>query len=508
MSLFNSLASWYLKKRVLQIETFIKYPHETQMEVFGRLIHAADETDWGENHGYRDLQSVREYQDRVPISTYEDLYPFIERTLKGERDVLWPGVIKWFSKSSGTTNDKSKFIPVSSEAMEDCHFKGGKDMLALYLHNRPDSLLFTGKGLPIAGAHEINQLNSHSYYGDLSALLIQNTPNIFNLFRATSKKISLMGEWESKIAKIAEEVLHKNITNLAGVPTWTLVLINKIFELTGNTNRNLLEVWPTLEVFFHGGVSFKPYRKQFEALMPGDQMRYFETYNASEGFFGLQSENEKDDLLLMLDYGIFYEFIKLEDLGQDHPPALTLEEVEKDVTYALVISTNGGLWRYLIGDTIRFTSLDPFKIKVAGRTTQFINAFGEELMVANAEGALTKACEETSSIIGNYTAAPIYFDTESNGAHEWLIEFSQPPSSLERFAEILDTELKALNSDYEAKRYKSMALSPPVVRIIPEGSFYEWMKMRGKLGGQNKVPRLSNHRDYVDSILEMIEIKA
>ncbi|MEM1000707.1 MAG: GH3 auxin-responsive promoter family protein [Bacteroidota bacterium] len=508
MSLFNNLASWYLKKRMLQIETFTKYPQETQLEVFGRLIHTADETAWGKNYGYRDIQSVREFQDRVPISRYERLFPYIERTLKGEKDVLWPGVIKWFSKSSGTTNDKSKFIPVSREALEDCHFKGGKDMLALYLHNRPESQLFTGKGLPIGGSHEINQLNSRSYYGDLSAVLIQNTPNVFNLFRATSKKTALMGEWEGKIQRIAEETRQQRITNLGGVPTWTLVLINKLFELTGTTSRNLLEIWPNLEVFFHGGVSFKPYRKQFEALIPGDQMRYFETYNASEGFFGMQSENDKDDLLLMLDYGIFYEFIRLEDLDQDHPRAYTIAEVETDVTYAMVISTNGGLWRYLIGDTVRFTNLSPFKIKIAGRTKHFINAFGEELMVDNAETALEIACEECGAILENYTAAPIYFEAGSNGAHEWLVEFQQAPESVEAFAEVLDRELKRLNSDYEAKRYKSIALRPPVFRSLPPGTFYKWMKSRGKLGGQNKVPRLANERIYVDAILEMVSVQA
>lgn len=506
MSLINSIASWYLKKRVYQIEMFIKHPQETQLEVFEKLIRTAEDTSWGKKYGYQDIQSLREFQDRVPVSGYEQLYPFIKRTLEGEADVLWPGSIKWFSKSSGTTNDKSKFIPVTREAMDDCHFKGGKDMLAIYLHNRPESQLFTGKGLPIGGSHEVNRLNRNSYYGDLSAVLIQNTPLVYNLFRATSKRVSLMGEWETKIRTIAENVLNMNITSMAGVPTWTLVLIKKLFELSGKDN--LLEIWPSLEIFFHGGVSFKPYRSQFEALIPSDQMQYFETYNASEGFFGLQNESDKEDLLLMLDYGILYEFIRLEDLHRDHPPAVTISEVEKDVTYAIVISTNAGLWRYLIGDTVRFSSTSPYKIKIVGRIKHYINAFGEELMIENAETALETACKETGAVLTNYTAAPIYFSEDSNGAHEWLLEFEQAPPSLEQFKDILDDSLKTLNSDYEAKRYKSIALREPVVRALPPGSFYQWMKKRGKLGGQNKVPRLSNTRDYVDSILEMLQVPA
>lgn len=506
MSLINSIASWFLKKRMYQIEMFIKHPIETQMEVFHKLIRAGEHTVWGKEHGYTDIRTVRQFQERVPINTYEGLFPYIKRTLQGESSVIWPGDITWFSKSSGTTNDKSKFIPVSQESLDDCHFKGGKDMLAIYLHNRPESTIFHGKGLPIGGSHEINKLNENSYYGDLSAVLIQNTPLIFNLFRATSKRIALIGEWEEKIQAMAQKLIQTNITTMAGVPTWTLVLINKIFEMTGNEDRNLLEVWPEMEVFFHGGVSFKPYRQQFEKIIPSGQMHYFETYNASEGFFGLQHESDKDDLLLMLDYGIFYEFIPMEELHKDHPKAFTLGEVEANVTYAMVISTNGGLWRYLIGDTVRFTSLDPFKIKIVGRTKHYINAFGEELMMENAEMALERACAGTGAVISNYTAAPVFYGDHSKGAHEWLIEFKESPSSLSQFTELLDQELKQLNSDYEAKRYESMVLQAPVVRQMPEKAFYDWMKKRGKLGGQNKVPRLSNTRKYVDSILEMVAL--
>ncbi len=506
MSIINAVASWFLKKRIYQIEMFMKHPMETQMEVFHRIVLAAEDTVWGKQYGYADFETIAAFQRNVPINTYEDLYPFIERTLEGEASVLWPGEIRWFSKSSGTTNDKSKFIPVSREALDDCHYKGGKDMLAIYLHNNPESQLFAGKGLPIGGSHEINRLNEHTYYGDLSAVLIENTPNIYNLFRATSKKVALMGEWEEKIETMARQLITQNVTSMAGVPTWTLVLLNKMFELAETESRNLVDIWPMFEVFFHGGVSFVPYRKQFEAIIRSDKVTYFETYNASEGFFGLQNEPDRDDMLLMLDYGIFYEFIRLEDLGQDHPKAYTLGEVEEGVTYAMVISTNAGLWRYMIGDTVRFTSLNPYKLKIVGRTKHFINAFGEELVIENAESALQAASQATGAVISNYTAAPIYFGDDNNGAHEWLIEFKQAPSSLDAFTQALDAHLKQLNSDYEAKRYEGMVLRRPVVRALPKGSFYEWMKKRGKLGGQNKVPRLSNHREYVEAILALVSV--
>lgn len=504
MSFINAIASWYLKKRIYQIELFIKHPVETQMEVFHRLISTASATDWGRKYGYGDMVSIKQFQERVPVNTYEGLFPEIDRVMKGESDVLWPGTIKWFSKSSGTTNDRSKFIPVSEEALEDCHFKGGKDMLAIYLNSRPESEIFSGKGLPIGGSHQVNQLNANSYYGDLSAVLIQNTPHVFNLFRATSKKVALMSEWEEKILTMAEGLHDMNITSIAGIPNWTLLLINKMFERQGNGHRNLFEIWPGLEVYFHGGVSMKPYRHQFEQIAPGDQLWFFETYNASEGFFGLQNEREKDDLLLMLDYGIFYEFIRLEDLENPFPPAYTIENVELGVTYAMVISTNAGLWRYLVGDTVKFTSLHPPKIVISGRTKHFINSCGEELMVDNAERALSVACAHTQAEIDNYTAAPVYGDDGLAGHHEWLIEFIKVPDDLVRFMEILDAELRQLNGDYSAKRTKDLLLGMPTLHSLPKGTFYEWMKRRDKLGGQNKVPRLSNSRDYAESILEML----
>ncbi len=500
MSLYNALASWFLKKRIYQIEMFMKHPEETQMEVLSNLIQMAEGTAFGLDYNFRSIKSISHFQERIPIHTYEQLYPYINRCLKGEPSVLWPGDIEWFSKSSGTTNDKSKFIPVSPESLEDTHFKGGKDMLAIFLNDNPNSKIFTGKGLPVAGSHEINQLNEHSKYGDLSAVLIENTPLIFNRFRAIDKKVALLGEWESKIKVMAKQLVNMNITTIAGVPTWTLVLLKHVMELAGIKGQSLLELWPNLEVYFHGGINFKPYLGQFEMLISSPDMTYFEIYNASEGFFAMQNDQKTDDLLLMLDYGIFYEFIPLDELCKDHPRALTIGEIEKDVTYALVISTNGGLWRYLIGDTVRFTSISPYKIKIAGRTKHFINAFGEELMVGNASAALAEACAQTGAILENYTAAPIFYN-DGQGAHEWALEFSKPPSDQARFNEVLDLELKRLNSDYEAKRYESMVLQPPVVRVMPVGTFYDWMKTRRKLGGQNKVPRLSNTREHLESVL-------
>lgn len=500
MGLYNSIASWYLKKRMYQIDMFLKHPIETQQEVFHNLINTASNTLWGKKYVYEEIESVQKFQERVPVSSYENLFPYIEKALHGRENILWPGVVKWFSKSSGTTNDKSKFIPVTKESLDDCHFKAGKDMLAIYMDNRPESRLFDGKGLPLGGSHEISKLNQHSYYGDLSAILIQNTPIFFELFRATAKKVALIPDWESKITRLAEVVSTQNVTSIAGIPTWTLNLFRKLFEIRPEVT-SILDIWPQLEVYFHGGVSFSPYKSQIKAFLPGDQVQFIETYNASEGFFGLQNDPNSQDMLLMLDYGIFYEFMPLSELGKDFPKTLTLDEVELDTTYALIISTNGGLWRYMVGDTIRFTSLYPFKIKVAGRTRHYINVFGEELMIEAAESAITAACRKTDAEIEDFTAAPIYPEADQPGAHEWVIEFRTPPSDLQYFAEILDNTLKTLNSDYEAKRYKNFALREPVVRIVPSGTFYNWLKKKGKLGGQNKVPRLFNQRDYVEDII-------
>ena len=491
-----------------QIEYFVRHPLDVQQEQFRLLIDKATTSQWGRDYHYREIQSISQFQERVPINTYESFFPYIERALKGEENVLWPGKVSWFAKSSGTTNDKSKFIPVTEDSLDMCHFKAGQDMLGVYFHNHPESKLFTGKSLSIGGSHQLNELNPASRIGDISAVILETMPRFYDLMRAPSKEVALISNWDEKVRAMVQEIIYDDITGMAGVPTWTLILIHKIIEELGIFTEDIREVWPNLEAYFHGGVNFEPYRNQFQQVIPHNDMNYMEVYNASEGFFGIQDESDKHDMLLMLDYGIFYEFIPMEELGNDHPKAYTLDEVELGKNYALVISTNGGLWRYLIGDTVTFTSKYPFKIKISGRTKHFINAFGEELMVDNAEQAIAYASEQTGAIVDNYTAAPIYLQGNQQGGHEWLIEFLQPPSELHRFTDHLDEKLQAVNTDYKAKRVGNLALGRPKVHALPKGSFYHWMAKRGKLGGQNKVPRLANHRQYVEDILQMISVRA
>ena len=503
MTIVNSIFAWIMKKRMHQIELFIKYPYDVQDEWFQTLISTAQHTEWGKTHGYTSIYNQQQFKERVPIQNYDTLKPYIERMLSGEQNVLWPSEIKWFAKSSGTTNDRSKFIPVSEESLEECHFKGGKDLLSMYCDNRPNAKIFTGKCLVLGGSHQINQLNSDSSCGDLSAVLIKNLPFWAEFYRTPDISIALMDNFEEKVEKMAQATIGVNVTNISGVPTWNLVLAKRILEITGK--NNLLEVWPNLELYFHGAVNFKPYREQFKKLIPSDDMYYLETYNASEGFFGIQDQPNSEEMLLMLDYGIYYEFLPMEDLNTENPKTLGLDEVELNKNYALIISTNAGLWRYMIGDTIKFTSLSPHRIRITGRTKHFINAFGEELIIDNAEKGLSKACSETNAIIRDYTAGPIYFKGNDAGGHEWIIEFEQKPDDIEKFTDLLDNTLREVNSDYDAKRYKDMALRRPLVHVASEGTFYNWMKSRGKLGGQHKVPRLANDRVYVDDILKMMK---
>jgi hypothetical protein len=504
MGLINSILTWVMKKRIHQIELFIKYPHDVQDELLKKLIQTARSTEFGMQYDFSSLTSYEQFRDRVPIHTYEQLFPYIERLMRGEQNILWPSEIKWFSKSSGTTNARSKFIPVSQEALEDCHFKGGKDLLSIYVNNFPDTKLFDGKGLAVGGSHQINEFDptASSYYGDVSAVIMQNLPHWAQFIRTPSLETALMNNWEEKIEKMARETAVEDVTNLAGVPTWTILLIQKIVEL--ENKNNILEVWPNLEVFFHGAVSFTPYRALFRSLIPSDQMRYWETYNASEGFFGIQDQRDSEEMLLMLDYGIFYEFIPMDELEKENPKAITLDRVELGKNYAMLISTNAGLWRYNIGDTIKFTSRSPYRIRISGRTKHFINAFGEEVIIENAETAIAKACEATGAIIDNYTAAPIYLQEGARGGHEWIIEFKTNPANLQEFSVLLDQTLRAINSDYDAKRTHDLALMAPRIHSVKQGTFYQWMKKRGKLGGQNKVPRLSNSREYVEDILKML----
>jgi hypothetical protein len=502
MPLFNSIIAWLMKKRITQIEFFMKHPHEVQLDWFRKLTSQAADTEWGKKYGYNSIKTPEEFQRRVPISDYEAFKPYIERLQAGEQNLLWPTKIKWFAKSSGTTADKSKYIPVSQEAIEECHFKGGKDMLSIYCNNYPDTRLFSGKVLGMTGTHNMDEGNGGSYSGDVSAILLENIPFWVSLMRTPGRSVALMDEWESKIDSLAHTTMNEDVTNITGVPSWTLLLLKRILEITGK--KNMAEVWPNLELFIHGGVNFEPYRDQFMKIVPKN-MHYLEAYNASEGFFGIQDRTNSFELLLMLDYGIYYEFITLDELENENPKVLQLHEVKTDEIYALLISTNAGLWRYLIGDTIKFTSLAPYRILITGRTKNFINAVGEELMIDNAEKGISMACEQTGAILSEFTAAPVYFNDNDNAAHEWLIEFEKAPADIQRFGEILDAELQKLNSDYEAKRYHNMILRPPILQVLPKGTFYKWLKSKGKLGGQNKVPRLSNNRKYIEELQGILE---
>ena len=504
MKLVNDMTVWFLKRRFERIEQFMKNPVETQQRIFSELIETARYTEWGSRHNYGQIKTIKEFQDQVPVSSYEELYPYIERVLKGEPNVLWPSPIEWFSKSSGTTNARSKYLPVSPEALDECHYEGGKDMMTLLIHNRPDTRVFDGKGLSIGGTLHANPFDDYTHVGDVSAVIMQNLPAWGEFMRTPPLEVALMDHWESKLEKMASICSQENVTSILGVPTWTIVLLDQILEHT--KKDNMLEVWPDFEVFVHGAVSFEPYRDLFtKKYFPSDQVTYLETYSASEGFFAIQDDLSKiGEMLLMLDYGIFYEFIPMDEVGKPHPKALLLDEVEVGVNYALVISTNAGLWRYLIGDTIKFTSKYPFRVKVSGRTKHFINAFGEEVIVENADHAIKIATQKTNSLVGNYTAGPVYMGDGSRGRHEWIIEFTEEPGSQEAFTKILDESLREVNSDYDAKRYKDMALLEPIIHFVPAGTFYAWMGKRKKLGGQNKVPRLSNDRVYLDDMLAML----
>ena len=498
--LVHSIASWFLKKRIHQMELFLKYPHEVQHELLQQLIDKAKDTEIGKKYGFHELKNYDQFAARLPISSYEDVQPQIERSRKGENNILWPTPIKWFAQSSGTTNARSKYIPVSTESLEGCHYAASKDLLCMYLNNNPESQLFSGKGLRLGGSKELYEENG-TVYGDLSAILIDNMPFWAEMSSTPNSDVSLLSDWEIKMQAIVDETIQTNVTSLAGVPSWMLVLLNNVLETSGK--KNLLEVWPNLEVYFHGGVSFEPYLDQYKQILPKDSFKYYEIYNASEGFFAIQDQNNSKDLLLMLDYGIFYEFIPMDAYGTPDQRIIPLSEVELNKNYAVVITTNAGLWRYKIGDTVRFTSLSPYRIRVSGRTKHHINVFGEELIIENADVALGVAAKETHSEIKDYTAAPIFMKGKEKGAHEWIIEFKNPPQNLEDFNTKLDNALRAVNSDYDAKRFNNTTLNAPVVHHARQHLFYDWLKVNNKLGGQHKVPRLSNKRDFIDELLKL-----
>ncbi|MBL7918904.1 MAG: GH3 auxin-responsive promoter family protein [Bacteroidia bacterium] len=501
MAIINSIASWLMKKRMHQIELFIKYPIDVQSEWMSSLLNSGANTQYGKTYKFSEIKNYTQFKEQIPINDYESLKPLIDRTRRGEQNLIWNSDIKWFAKSSGTT-DKSKFLPVSKESLDGCHYNAGRDMITLHCYNNPETQLFTGKNLALGGSFKEDIFGDyHSFHGDVSAIIIQNLPAWADFFRAPDVSIALMDEWESKLEKMALSMMNENVASLAGVPSWMMVLLKRILEKKGA--RSIHEVWPNLEVYFHGGVSFEPYKDQFIKLFDNDKVNFLQLYSASEGFFGIQDQLKSDELLLMLDYGIYYEFIELNDwLNKDFTRIISLADVKVGIDYAIIITTNAGLWRYQLGDVIRFTSTNPYRFKISGRTKQHINVFGEELMVHNTEKAMAMACEKTHALVRDYTVAPVFMN-ENSGAHEWLIEFEKEPNNFEFFVALLDESLKKQNSDYEAKRYNNFVLHFPEVKKMPQNTFYKWLKANNKLGGQYKVPRLSNNRKILEEILKI-----
>jgi hypothetical protein len=497
-ALLNSVVSWFLKKRIHDMELFMKHPQELQDNILQDLVHYARHTEVGKNYGFDSIKSYRDFADRVPVSGYTEMETSIKRSRSGEGNIFWPSDIKWFAMSSGTTNSRSKFIPVSQQSLEDCHYAAAKDLLCMYLNNNPDSKLFTGKALRLGGSKILDRKSGRAA-GDLSSILIDNMPFWADYSSTPGNEVALMADWEAKMPAIVQETITENVTSLAGVPSWMMVLLNEVIETTGK--ENILEVWPQMEVFFHGGVSFDPYVDQYKKLLPADHIKYYETYNASEGFFAIQDRNNSKELLLMLDYGIFYEFISMKTYETSEEKIIPLSEVELGENYVIIITTNAGLWRYKIGDTVRFTSKSPYRIKVSGRTKHHINVFGEELIIENAEEALKNSIADIPCTIKDYTVAPIFMEGKEKGAHEWIIEFGTRPDDISAFAKALDHYLQRANSDYEAKRSNNITLKAPKIHCAHPDVFYNWLKQKGKLGGQHKIPRLSNSREYIEELL-------
>ncbi len=502
MSVTTKLYTLFNAHRLKQVDEMRQKPGEVQLQQLKNLLNAAKDTVWGKQYNYSEIQTIEDYQRIVPIQTYNEVKPYVQRMIDGESDVLWSGVTKWFAKSSGTTSDKSKFIPVTKDSLDTCHLQGGKDVLTFFAFNVPDTKIFTGKMLTLGGSHKASESNSNAQIGDLSSIYLENVPFVAELFRTPPTEIALIENFEEKLKRIAEIAVNENVTSILGVPSWNLVLLRYILEYTNK--KNITEVWPNLEMFGHGGISFDPYREQYKSIIPSEKMHYIETYNASEGFFAVQDDLNDKGMLLMLDYNVFYEFIPMSEFGNENPTILTINQVEKGVNYALVISTNSGLWRYIIGDTVKFTSTYPHKIIITGRTAQYINAFGEEVIVNNTDEAIRIACDKTGARITNYTAAPIFMsDEQAKGQHQWIVEFEQMPNNVGEFTDILDKELQQQNSDYEAKRFNNTTLNCLDLVVAKQGLFHSWLKEKGKLGGQNKVPRLANDRKYIDSLLEL-----
>jgi len=506
-NLVNNLFSWYYHQRYAQIERIIQHPHEIQRALLSHMIEVTKHTVWGKKYDFRSIRTPEDFSNRIPVQDYDSLKPFIKRMMEGEKDILWSDQVTMFSKSSGTTNDKSKFIPVSKQNFRKCHIKGSWDTLTILYHNKPYSKIFTGKSFVMGGSYQQYKPHLKTIYGDVSSLMIKNMPLLARPFFEPDYNIATSPDWESKIEVMAQVATNKKIANkvvmVGGVPTWTIVFFRRLLELTGKDN--ILDVWPNFEAYIHGGVSIAPYKEQFQKLLPSDKVQFAEDYNASEGYFATQLDYSKDDMLLLLDNGVYYEFLPMEEWHKENPKTVTLDQVEVGKNYALIITTNAGLWRYKIGDTITFTSTDPYCIKITGRTKQFVNAFGEEVMVANTDKALALTCQELDAIVSEYTVAPIYFKGNAKGGHEWLVEFEKAPKNLNLFTTLLDKNLQQVNSDYEAKRYKNMALKCLQLKPLPNGTFFRWMKSKGKYGNQNKIPRLANDRKYIEDILTFVE---
>lgn len=499
---FNSIFSWIIKKRIHQIDLFKKHPIEVQTELLESLVFRAKNTEFGKKFNFSSIQNFKDFSSKIPIQNYNSLQPYIDRNIKGEQNLLWPEEVKWFAKSSGTTTGKSKFIPVTKEVIEDCHYKGGKDLLGIYYNHHPDTQLFNGKHLILGGSSQINYFNHQSYFGDLSAIIVNNLPWWCEWRRTPKKEITLMENWSEKLPKMVESTVNEDVMILAGVPSWTLVFLKQVLEHT--KKDNIMDVWPNLELYMHGGVNFEPYRSQFEAIIKNKDMNYVQTYNASEGFFAIQDQVNAKDMLLMLDYGIYYEFLPLEELNKEQPQTVELKNVQTGVNYALIITTSAGLWRYMIGDTVQFTSTSPHRIIVTGRTSQFINTFGEEVIVDNTDNAIRIACERTNSSVKDYTLAPIFMKNDETGGHEWIIEFYNQPENIDFFIDVLDNALKSLNSDYEAKRSSDLSIRKPIVHVAKNGTFHDWLNSKNKLGGQHKIPRLSNNRILINELLALM----
>jgi hypothetical protein len=500
---FNSVIKRFLQIRNRRIQRFIQYPYQSQRETLFRLLNKTQATYYGSKHHFSAIRKEKQFSKQVPLIEYDDIKHHIDHMMRGGEDILWPGQVKWFAKSSGTTSDKSKFIPIPKDNLQNCHIRSSWDAVTLLYKNKPEARIFADKNLVMGGSLNYFKSFPETRFGDVSAIMIHNMPLVGRPFYTPDFETALLADWETKIERMANLCSREEVAVFGGVPSWTLILFRRILEITGK--ENMLQIWPGIQAYFHGGVGFDPYREQFKLLFPGEQLSYMEIYNASEGYFAIQDQLDSDGMLLLLDNGIYYEFIPLEELDSENPISLTLPEVELNKVYALVISSNAGLWRYMPGDTIQFVNLNPFRIKVVGRTKQFINVFGEEVMISNTDKALATTCLKHSAIVSEYTVAPIYLNGKEKGGHQWLIEFEKSPADIIKFQQDLDKNLQAVNSDYEAKRFKDLALACLRIVDLPTGSFLRWMKKRNKMGGQHKIPRLSNNRRYVNEILDMIK---